>query len=204
MTTQINKFGNKPKPLYTKKIRYIAIRKIVERPEPLKIQTMETYSPYRGESEPGEPRPLARYTTRKKTIEIKLAATHEVHLARDTVTDSMDTLNDPTFDIAAIVNIYGGTRTILNNRPSGSGVYICGEGAEEMAYFVLTWKQVLPIPDHKKLGNTHARRERYRYPTENLSRIEDGAKVYYLQKASPEELKIIIETIKSVKGDSCI
>lgn len=201
MAEQVDKLrNNKTKPLYTKKVRYVAIRKLIPRDDPFHVSTMENYFPFRGEGgSTGLKDSLRRVASRRKTIEIKLAATHEVHLARDTVTDSMEVLGDPSLDVAAMFNIYGSTRQLLNNRPSGSGIYMVGEGENEAAYFVLTWKQVLPVPDYKKKGSSKARRERMRYPTENFCRIEDGAKVYYLQKASPEEFKAIIEALKSVK-----
>lgn len=202
MAAQVDKLhAGKLKPLYIKKVRYIAFRKIVERPEPYKITAMETYFPFRGEGDLTGKDALRRAATRKKTIDIKIAATHEIHLAADTVTESMNVMADPALDIAAMVNIYGSTRTLLNSRPSGSGVYIHGEGDQEAAYFVLTWKQALPMPDHKKERSSKKLRERHRFPTENFARIEDGAKVYYLQKASPEEFKAILEALKSVKGD---
>lgn len=186
--------------MYIKKIRYIGIKKLVERPEPYQITCMENYYPFRGEGNSTSLKDsLRRVASRKKTIKIETAATHEVHLAKETVTDSFDVTDDPKVDIAALVNIYGGTRQLLNNRPSGSGIYIHGEGDKEAAYFVLTWKQAMHVPDYKDPKNSKKRRERMRYPTENFSRIEEGCKVYYLQKASPEEFTAIMQALKSVK-----
>ncbi len=194
--------SNKMKPLYIKKIRYVGIKKLVERPEPFEVTTMENYYPFRGEGpDKGFEHSLRRAASRKKTIKIGIAATHEVHLARDTVTDSIEVTDDPNVDIAVVVNIYGSTRKLLKNRPSGSGIYIHGEENAETAYFVLTWKQALEVPDHKIKENSKARRERYRYPTENFNRIEEGCKVYYLQKAEPEEFQAIMQALKSVGKD---
>lgn len=200
MAEQTDKLRNKttPKPLYTKKTRYIAIKKLVERAEPFKITTMETYYPFRREDHQNKD-PISRVKRRHKTIDIKTAATHEIHLIADTVTASMEAIGDYNINIAAITNIHGDTRTLLNNRPSGSSIYIYGEGDQEAAYFVLTWKQVLPIPDYKNSANNKIHRERYRYPIENLSRIEEGCKVYYLQKATPEEFATIMKALKSIK-----
>jgi hypothetical protein len=193
MAGQVNQLRAKrePKPLYVKKIRYIGIKKLVERPEPYKITYMENYYPFRGESDRLKDS-LRRVTSRRKTINIQIAATHEIHLAKATVTDSLDVTDDPKVDIAALVNIYGGTRQLLKNRPSGSSIYIHGEGT---AYFVLTWKQAMEATRTPK--NSKKQRKRMRYPTENFSRIEEGCKAYYLQKASPEEFAAIMEALKN-------
>ncbi len=202
MAEQIDQLRAKrePKPLYIKKIRYIGIKKLIERPEPYEITCMENYFPFRGEGpqNKGITHSLRRVASRRKTIRIEVAATHEVHLAKETVTDSFDVTNDPTVDIAAIVNIYGSTRQLLNNRPAGSGIYIHGEENKEAAYFVLTWRHAMHVPDYKNPNNSKKRRERMRYPTENFSRIEEGCKVYYLQKAAPEEFTAIMQALKSV------
>lgn len=207
MPEQLNKLlarKNRIKPLTIKKIRYVGIKKIEERQDPTKIVTMEAYYPFRGEGPQnrGLTHSLARVKHRHKTIEILTPATHEIHLAKETITDSIQVIGDYEIPITAMITIYGSTRTILNNRPSGVTVFIHGEGENEAAYFKLTWKDALEDPRTEPNDGTHEqgkrRRERSRYPTENFGRIEEGVKVYYVQKATPQEFTRIIEALKSV------
>ncbi len=121
-------------------------------------------------------------------------ATHEVHLITDTMTDSLVAVGNFNTEIALVTNIYGSTRTLLKNRPSGSGVYVHGD--TDVVYFVMTWKQALAVPDWRIKENLPKVRERYRYPIDTLSRIENGKKVYYLQIADKEETATILKLLK--------
>lgn len=204
MAGQLNKLlsrKNQVKPLLIKAIRYVGIKKIEERPDPLYITTMEAYSPSK-ESGRGLSHSLARVKHRHKSIPILTPATHEVHLAKETISESMAVIGDYHIQVAAITTITGSTRTLLNNRLSGVTVFIHGEGENETAYFKLTWKDVLENPMKEPNDGTYEqnkrRRERCRYPTENLSRIEEGVRVYYVQKATPQEFTRIMEALKGV------
>lgn len=204
MAAQLNKLlarKNKIKPLLIKKIRYVGIKKVEERPDPLTITTMEAYSPSR-ESGKGLSHSLARVKHRRKSIPILTPATHEIHLAKENVTESIAVIGDYEIQVAAMFNITGTTRVLLNNRPSGVTVFIHGEGENEAAYFKLTWKDALENPMKEPNDGTFEqnkrRRERCRYPTENFGRIEDGVKVYYVQKATPQEFTQIMEAFKGV------
>lgn len=204
MAEQTDKLRSKTKikPLYIKKVQYVGITKLIERDTPNSVTVTEAYYPYRESTTSNKLHDLRRVAHRSRTIHIEVPATHEVHLAKSTMTDSIAVVGDRNIEIAAVVNLFGSTRTLIG-RPSGSGIYIYGEGDNEAAYFVLTWKQVLPVPEYRNpkdkadmLRKNQARRERMRLPTENFCRVEDTRKVYYLQKATPAELATILDCLK--------
>lgn len=200
-----NKPGRKDKPLYAKKFAYLGIKGVRARPNPHQVTTMEAYYPFRGEGNLTGLASLARVKHKRSSIAIKTAATHEVVLTRDTVSDSIETIGDPEVRIAVRFTIYGSTRTLLNNRRSGTAVFFTEHKGEDKFFFVLNWKDALddPLDEPKTEWGTHEwvkrRLQRSRYPVHQFCREEQGRKVYYVQEASPQELTALTQVLSSVR-----
>jgi hypothetical protein len=204
-TNTLRSRQNKVKPLYIRRLRYLAIDKLVERENPNIVPTTEVYYPYKGEGDSTSFRDsLRRQAYRHVIINVNTPVTHEIHLADSTVKASIDLNAVFEIPIAATFSIYGSTRTLLKNRRSGIGAYLHGEGENEVLYYILAWDDVMDNPlkekDYKGHEQTVRKLERSRYPTEGFGRIENGKKVHYLQKADPEEYTAVHLALKVFQG----
>ncbi len=195
METQTDKLRGKQEkitPLYTKKVRYVGIHKVIERANPFTIYLKQNYWNHQ----------VNEYCRREVPKPLDNPAHYEIHLAADTVTASIGAMNQYNLPVAVSTNIMGSTRPIIGQR-HGIGVYIFGEEGQEDVYFVLTWKDVLKPPnvDPKILADKRKVVEKKFYPQETFARTEEGRRVYYANKADPETRTLILEALHRNKAD---
>ena len=218
--TQTNKLKarQKKETLTIKKRKFVGIHKLETRDRPMEIPSMQRYYPYLGE-QPGPGinltkksersrslKDLARVKTRHVGLPIKTPATHEVHLNAATITAATREVQEPGTQIGVMFNLYGNVRGLLKRR-GGITAIIAGAENHEALYYVLQWKDVLddpfrePNPQTKEeaLDLIQRKRERSRYPTDALTRTEQGRKVYYLAIATPDELKLVLTAFRSAE-----
>lgn len=189
--------------IYIKKIRYIAVKKLVERSDPFHIPTTQRYTPA---SKPqsllglifkSRKLEVRRVIRRKVTIKLENPAPYEIHLANETVTESLINIDDPKNNIAMYFDIKGNTKQLLNNRKSSTGVYFF----EDRAYFVLRWDDVLYNPmkekEYKGASQTKRKLDRNQYPMDRFGRKEKRCHVHYLTIASETEQTLIVAAIKA-------
>ncbi len=184
----INSRKKEVTPIYTKKIRYVAVHKIVEREEPYAVYEAQSYFCHQTDA----------FRQRMVPRKLDSPATHEIHLAGDTITASMDALAEYQRAVAVHTSLCGSVRPLLDLH-HGVGVYVYGEpGQEEDVYFILTWKNVLnnPNPDQGlTTGGSPKRVQKIKYPDGTLSRVEDRRKVYYLRKADAAQRSLVLEAL---------
>lgn len=206
----------KKETLSVKKRKFVGIHKLETRDRPMEIPSMQRYYPFRGERpgpgitlQKGETRGLrdmARVKSRHVGLPIKSPATHEVHLNADTITAATREVQEPGTQVAVMFNLYGNVRGLLRRR-GGITALITGAEDHEELYYVLQWKDVLDDPFTEPAARTKEENDdltkrkldRSRYPTDTLSRMEQGRKVYYLAQANDDELKLVLAAFRTAE-----
>lgn len=168
-TNSINSRSKKVTPLQIKKVRYVAVHKILPHPTPLAVYTKQAYF----EPNSGEIRQRQVATKLNKPI------SHQIHLTKGTLSESFEDIGDNGTNVIILVKLYGSVQTLLNGRRSGTSAYIHEENDVTSVYFIANWKDVLEGAP----------------PDTPLSHIEDGHRVYYLQKATDKETELILGAV---------
>ncbi len=185
---------------------YLAIYKLISRADPLKLSTMESYTPSqdRDRRNPLTINDFRRVARRRKTLVLEFPCPYEIHLATDTHSGAMEMTHDPNFQIASFFSVRGECREQLNRRSNCGWVLHDSPDGQETLYRILTWRDVMYDPMHEKeyTGHEQTKRklERCRYPRDKFNRIEGGRKVYYLDKATDREYKLIMAAFKCVEN----
>jgi hypothetical protein len=136
MCTRPGRLNSRPRqrPLYIKKCQYLAYHKLVSRDTPNNVYETQSYITAEG-----------NLSTRKRALVTAIPIGYEIHLAGPSVTASINSVVEYGIKVTVGFNIYGSTRTLLDNRRSGCLVLLFDaadtqEG--EWPFFVMTWKDL--------------------------------------------------------------